>query len=216
MCQDPNAGIRAQARIRNKEKHGKYYSEALKFHNRGTAFVTGKQNITTAFSRANSDAYQKTLYALGQGRKLKAQSFAQFAKSADYLASGSQKTSMSYRARNLNAKYKKLLSDQSRIESTVTNILGRKTATIQQNLIRQKQVHLAKNRQALGIRPEFGSPVYMPPKNRGAQVMGAISAALSIAAIAMPVVAPAFAASAAGAKWGALLQGGSLLASSGT
>ena len=194
MCQDPNAGIRAQARIRHKEKHGQYYSEALKFHNRETAFVTSKHEIATAFSRANSDAYQKTLYALGQGRKLKAQSFAQFAKSADYLASGSQKTSMSYRARNLNAKYKKLLSDQSRIESTVTNILGRKTATIQQNLIRQKQVHLAKNRQALGIRPEYGSPVYMPPKNRGAQVMGAISAALSIASIAAPVLAPTWAA----------------------
>ena len=45
---------------------------------------------------------------------------------------------------------------------------------------RKYQSVLAKNRQQLGIRPEYGAPVLMPPSDR---LSGALSIASSIASI---------------------------------
>ena len=186
MCApDPNAGIRMQARLRNKEKHALYKSESLKYWNRETAYTRGKQRIAAGKSRTRSDAYSKTLWALGEGRKLKAAAYSKYAKEAQTPVN-KKFTSRSYRARNLNSKYLELLNKQGQIESTAKNIVGRNTALIDQQINRQNQQHLAHNRAKLGIRPEFGGPVYLPPKDKVGQMWANIGMAISIASMFVP------------------------------
>ena len=52
---------------------------------------------------------------------------------------------------------------------------------------RKYQSVLAANRKSLGIRPEYGAPVLMPPSDR---LSGALSIASTIASIGSTVVAP--------------------------
>ena len=54
---------------------------------------------------------------------------------------------------------------------------------------RKYQTVLAKNRQTLGIRPEYGAPVLMPPSDR---LSGALSIASSVASIGTGFGGPSF------------------------
>ena len=69
MCApDPNAGIRMQAKIENQKKWSQYHRDSLKYWNREVSHRRGIERIATGLSRAKSDAYVKSLYALGRGR----------------------------------------------------------------------------------------------------------------------------------------------------
>ena len=78
-------------------------------------------------------------------------------------------------------KYEALLAKQSQIESSIDNTFGRNMDVMHQSITRNYQNQMAKNRQALGVRPEYGMPVMMPPKDKAGQNWANLQLALSIA-----------------------------------
>ena len=73
------------------------------------------------------------------------------------------------------------------MEATVQNVFGRNMAYSQEGIKRVFQAKQADAREALGIRPEYGAPVMLPPTNRlggalqiASQVMGIVSGGIDI------------------------------------
>ena len=182
MCApDPNAGIRMQARQENRKKHQQYHSASLKYWNREVAAKQRSGGLTKGLSRARSDAYTKALWALGKGRQANEKLYRSRAKLSRYdLKRGTSRAS-----RYMTGKYREILDQQSRIESTINTQFGRNMDIMQQGIIRQHQNYVAKNRQKLGVRPEFGAPVMMPPRDTQGQFFNSVSMGLQMASVAM-------------------------------
>ncbi len=157
---DPNAGIRMQARIAKQKKDSQYHSESLKYWNRETKYVRGKQRIGRGYSRKKSDQYQMALYALSKGRRQQASLFKD---AAAYRFSADQ-SGVGRSSRYGMAKYQKILAKQAAIEASLDTTFGRNYDAQSQKINRTRAIQIAKNRDALGVRPEYGMPVMMPPK----------------------------------------------------
>ena len=190
MCApDPNAGARMQAKIRHQEKAAKYGSDSLKYWNRETSYVRGKHRNVIGLSRTKSDAMSKALFTLGKGRQqLEAYQREYHAKAGARAFKDSSGTGYSKTADR--SAYLALLKKQSDIEYTIDNTFGRKMDTVKQGIKRQYLSQEAANRQALGVRPEYGAPVMMPPKDRAGQLFANLQMGLSIASLAMTPIAP--------------------------
>ena len=182
MCApDPNAGIRYQAKQEWKKKNQQYKSESLKYWNREVSAKTRQNAITKGYSRSTSDAYSKALYVLGKGR-LATQNIA---KQKAGLSRFDLKKGVSRSSRYMSGKYRAILDKQRQVESTLNATFGRNMDKMYQGIQRQYLNHMAKNREALGIRPEYGAPVMMPPKDKAGQLFASISMGLSaVSAIA--------------------------------
>ena len=176
MCVDANAGARAAARARAAEKDARYKSESLKFWNRETTLErTQNQNII-GLSRDQSDAYAQALATQGKGRRT-----VEDAAKAYFTKMQSNEGGRSRRFGKL--RYLELLQKNADVEATVQNVFGRNMAYSQEGIKRVFQAKQASAREALGIRPEYGAPVMMPPSNRlggalqiASQVAGIVSA----------------------------------------
>ena len=81
-------------------------------------------------------------------------------------------------------KLKEILDQQQQVESRMNNTFGRNMDIAFQGIQRNYQSNLAKNREALGVRPSYGAPVFMPPKDRAGQNWANIQMALQIAGTA--------------------------------
>ena len=177
---DPNAGVRMQAKLEKRKKDNAYHSASLKYWNRETKYVRGKQRIAAGRSRARSDVYQTALYTLGQGRRKSAALQAKAGK----ISRVSGKTGVSRtRQYGLN-KYKAILDAQTQIENSIDSTFGRNMALKYRKIDRYRNKALAKNRAALGTRPEYGLPVLMPPRDRQGQFFNSLSMGLGIASSA--------------------------------
>ena len=175
MCADKNAGIRAQARATQAQRMFEYRSKALKFHNRETSYLRGKDVATMGLSRARSDAYYSALHAQGKGRQAKEELVRQYATKQKGFEGGRSRQIRGGRSNDFLA----LLKKQSQIESTIHQTFGRNMAIAEQGIKRQYMNTMAKNRETLGIAPsEFGPPTMMPPKDRGG-LLGVLSTGLS-------------------------------------
>ena len=173
MCVDANAGIRAQARARAAEKDARYYSEGLKFFNREVTLERTQQQNVIGLSRDQSDAYAQALATLGKGR-LRVQDATRA-----YFATMSVDEGGRSRTFGKN-KYLNLLAKNAEVEGVIQNVLGRNQAYTQQGIQRVYQLKQAQAREALGIRPEYGAPVMLPPSNR---LGGALQIASQVASI---------------------------------
>ena len=174
MCVDANAGARAQARAQAAAKDARYKSEALKFFNRETTLERTQQQNVIGLSRDQSDAYAQAIATIGKGRKrVEDATRAYFATMP--VDEGGRSRSF---GRN---KYLTLLAQNAEVESTIQNVLGRNMAYSQEGAKRKFQVAQAQAREALGIRPEYGAPVMMPPTNR---LGGALQIASQVVGIA--------------------------------
>ena len=174
MCVDANAAARNAAKQRWMEKDAKYRSESLKFWNRETSAVRGMQRAATGYSRAISNDYQRALYVQGQARK---------AYQAGFIKYQQTKGSVNEGGRDRRS-VKKGLVALTRARGQLDNAVQREFGVQMQRRYRarttQFQAAQAKSREALGIRPEYGAPVMMPPTDR---LSGALSIASSIASI---------------------------------
>tara|TARA_R100000781_G_C4077534_1_gene126614 strand:- start:1153 stop:1938 length:786 start_codon:yes stop_codon:yes gene_type:complete len=176
MCApDPNAGIRYQAKQEWRKKNQQYQSESLKFWNREAAAKQRSQGLVKGFSRAKSDIYSKALYTLGKGRKATEDLMRKRAAISRY----DQKGGVSRASRYMSNKYKQILAAQSQIESTLNTTFGRNMDIQYQGIERQYMNLKAKNREKLGVRPEYGAPVMMPPKDTAGQMFNTISMGVS-------------------------------------
>ena len=175
MCVDANAAARNAARQRWMEKDAKYRSESLKFWNRETSAVRGMQRAATGYSRAISNDYQRALYVQGQARK---------AYQAGFIKYQQTKGSVDEGGRDRRARKKGLVA-LTRARGQLDNAVQKEFGVQMQRRYRARLLKMqnfqAQTRQSLGIRPEYGAPVLMPPSDR-------LSGALSIASQVIGIV----------------------------
>ena len=170
---DANAAARNAARQRWMEKDAKYKSESLKFWNREAQAVKNQDLAARGLSRAISNDYQNALYVQGKAREAVEAGYTKYFASKGSVNEGG-------RAQRRNTGLKALLRAQGKLESQVQQEFGVQMA---RRFTARKRKYLsvvAQNRQSLGIRPEYGAPVFMPPSDR---LSGALSIASSIAGI---------------------------------
>ena len=176
-----------QAKIENQKKWSQYHRDSLKYWNREVSHRRGIERIATGLSRAKSDAYVKALYALGRGR-LASQEYAKeiaAARGGTGATLNARDTTVSKRAgRN---DLLQALNKQSRVESAIDNEFGAKMDARMTKIDRFSRRALAKNREQLGVRPEFGEPVQLPPK--GDTTMANLGMFLSIAQMGIGLAA---------------------------
>ena len=177
VCVDANAGIRAQARAQAAAKDARYASESLKFFNREVTLERTQNNNVIGLTKDQSDAYAQAIATIGKGRRV-----VEDATRAYFI---SQPVDEGGRSRSFGRnKYLALLAKNAEVESTIQNVLGRNMAYSQEGAKRKFQVAQAQAREALGIRPEYGAPVMMPPTNR---LGGALQIASQVVGIASGV-----------------------------
>ena len=181
MCVDANAAARNAAKQRWMEKDAKYKSESLKFFNREAQAVRGANLAATGFSRAISDDYTRARYAQGQAFKALEQGYSAYFGSKDTVNEGNR--SRTAGRKNL----VKLLQARGKLEAGIENEFGANMARRFTARKRKFQGVLAQNRQRLGIRPEYGAPVLMPPSDR---LSGALSIASQVMSIGGTMVSP--------------------------
>ena len=174
---DLNASARQQAKQRWMEKDANYRSASLKFWNRETTGQRGLNTATIGFSRAMSNDLQRALYVQGQARQQYESTFAKyFAQGGDIV--GKQE------GRSRAAGRKGLLAltrARGALNNAVRNEYGPNMARRYQARLRQYQGARAKAINAIGVRPEYGAPVLMPPSNR---LGGALQIAQQVASLA--------------------------------
>ena len=175
MCIDANAAARNAAKQRWMEKDAKYRSESLKYWNRETSAIRGMQRAATGYSRAISNDYQRALYVQGQARK---------AYQAGFIKYQQTKGSVDEGGRDRRARKKGLVAltrARGQLENAVQKEFGVQMQRRYRARTMQFQAAQAKTREALGIRPEYGAPVLMPPSDR---LSGALSIASTVIGIA--------------------------------
>tara|TARA_R100000278_G_scaffold123010_1_gene110897 strand:- start:3139 stop:3816 length:678 start_codon:yes stop_codon:yes gene_type:complete len=172
---DANAGARRAARERWMQKDAKYRSESLKFWNRETTAVRGMQRAATGYSRSVSNDYQRALYVQGQARK---------AEQAGYIKYLQSKSSVDEGGKDRRAKTKGLVA-LTRARGALNNAVSAEFGIQMQRRYRARlgkmQSVQAKVREGIGVRPEYGAPVLMPPTDR---LSGALSIASTVVGIA--------------------------------
>ena len=171
---DANASARMAARQRWMEKDAKYRSESLKFFNRETTAQRGLALAAKGYSRDISDDYQRALYVQGRARAQYESVYMKYLKGKGTVDEGG-------RARRRTTGLRELIRAKGALENAVSNEFG---ANMQRRYIARKRKYqstVARSREALGIRPEYGAPVLMPPTDR---LSGALSIASSVASIA--------------------------------
>ena len=175
MCIDANAAARNAARERHAQKDAKYRSQSLKFWNRETSAVRGMQRAATGYSRQISNDYQRALYVQGQARKAEQAGFIKYLQSKGSVDEG---------GRDRRAKRKGLVA-LTRARGALSNAVASEFGVQMQRRYRARltkmQTAQAKVRENLGVRPEYGAPVMMPPTDR---LSGALSIASTVVGIA--------------------------------
>ena len=159
MCADKNAGIRAQARAEARAKDARFAAEGLKFFNRESTLERTQNRNVIGLSRDQSDAYAQAISTIGKGRKRVEDAARAYFATMPVNEGGRSRTFGKQ-------KYLTLLSKNAEVEGVIQNVLGRNQAYAQQGIQRVFQSKQATAREALGIRPEYGAPVMMPPTNR--------------------------------------------------
>ena len=173
VCVDANAGARAAARARAAEKDARYKSDSLKFFNREVTLERTQQQNIIGLSKDQSDAYAQALATQGKGRRT-----VEDAAKAYFTKMSVNEGGRSRRFGKL--RYLELLQKNADVEATVQNVFGRNMAYSQEGIKRVFQAKQASAREALGIRPEYGAPVMMPPSDR---LTGALNIASQVAGI---------------------------------
>ena len=180
VCADPNAGARAAAREKHRQKMFNYKSDSVKYWNRETDFKNKKQFIQgIGESRQLSDIRQAVEQKRGAGLSSKEQLARKYS-AAQYVNEGGGARSA---GRN---KYLELLNAESKIDAGIAKMAGRGQGMLLEKQRRTRQSMLAKEEKAVSVRPEFGAAVTMPGRDTGAMFMGALSTGLSIASLFVP------------------------------
>ena len=130
--------------------------DSLKFWNRETTLERTQNQNVIGLSRDQSDAYAQALATQGKGRRT-----VEDAAKAYFTKMSVNEGGRSRRFGKL--KYLELLQKNADVEATVQNVFGRNMAYSREGAKRVFQVKQAQARESLGIRPEYGAPVMMPP-----------------------------------------------------
>ena len=78
-----------------------------------------------------------------------------------------------------------MLEQTTQIDRATDEAWGRNMDTVHQGLKRDYVSKQAKNRARLGVPPEWGAPVMMPPQDKSGQFLASLQTGLSIASSVM-------------------------------
>ena len=173
VCIDANAGARAAAKQRAREKEANFKQKALQFFNKETSLARTLNRNIIGYSRSQADAKSRAMQIQGKGRAARQNAVAKYFRT--------QKVNEGGRSRKYGrAQYLSLLQKEAQIERMVNNAFGRDLAAMQTINQRRFLAANAKAREGLGIPPAFGAPVMMPPTNRLGGALQIASTAASI------------------------------------
>ena len=174
---DANAGARRAAQQRWMEKDAKYKSESLKFFNREAQAVRGMQNVARGYSKGISNDLTRAIYVRGQALKAYEKGFTSYMGTKELAKSVEGGRSRTAGRKGMLA----LLRAQGSLENSVSQEFGANMHRRYRGRLEQMQAKQAGVINTLGVRPEYGAPVLMPPTDR---LSGALSIASSIASTA--------------------------------
>ena len=181
MCVDANAGARHAAKQRWMEKDAKYRSESLKFFNREASAIISKDQQNREFSKAISNDYQRARYVQGQAyRAMEAGYISSFQDKGSVNEGGRARRGRSGRTASQQKTFLSLMRAQGKLEAAAAYEYGPQMKRRFEARKYRLQTEQAKSRVALGVRPEYGAPVLMPPSDR---LSGALSIASSLVSI---------------------------------
>jgi len=173
VCVDANAGARAAARQRQREKNAVFEQKRLQFFNKETSLARAQNRNIIGYGRDLSDAYVRAIYAQGKGR-LRNQQLV-----ANYFSK--KKVDEGGRSRKFGQKgLQNLLRQQTEIQGVVRNMFGRNLAYAQTGATRKFQAANARAREKLGVPAAYGAPVMMPPSDRFTGALQVISTVGSV------------------------------------
>ena len=180
MCIDANAAARHQARQEYLRKEAEYGSQSLKYWNRETSAKRGMELAARGFSSQLSNDYQRALYTAGQARSQYEAGYAKWLKSKGSVDEGG-------RARRRTTGALELLRAKGALQNAVQHEFGANMQRRYRSRLTQMQGIQAKTRESLGIRPEYGAPVLMPPSDRLSGALSIASQGLSLWNAALPI-----------------------------
>ena len=176
MCVDANASARQAAKQRWMEKDAKYRSESLKYFNREAQAVRKKGENTRGYSIEISNDLERARYVQGQALKAYEKGFISYqSNKASAIGKQAGRSRTAGRASMLG-----LLRSQGTLEASVRNEFGINMQRRYRARLAKLQNQQAQARNTLGVKPEYGAPVLMPPSDR---LSGALSIASQIAGI---------------------------------
>mgnify|MGYP003139494367 CR=1 FL=1 len=185
MCApDPNAGIRRQARERNKARIAKYYGNSIKQWNKEADFKENLKNIRgLGRSRVLSDFQEFATRARGGALLGKENAAREMFQKQTVNEGGRSRT----RGRGRTMEYFSKIADIDRKQFALATV---GEAKLQQGLQQRQQAMERKERMKLGMGPQFGMPTMLPPKDRAGQFMNSLSFGLNVASgiMALPGV----------------------------
>ena len=176
MCVDANAAARNAARERYLQKDAKYRSESLKFFNREAQAVRGMDRVARGFSKGISNDLTRAMYVRGQALKAYQKGFTSYMGTKEMAQSVEAGRSRTAGRKGLLA----LLRAQGALENSVSQEFGANMQRRFRSRLEQMQAKQAGVINTLGVRPEYGAPVLMPPSDR---LSGALSIASSLVGI---------------------------------
>tara|TARA_R100000152_G_C6764609_1_gene189256 strand:- start:1010 stop:1588 length:579 start_codon:yes stop_codon:yes gene_type:complete len=159
VCVDANKAQRQKARERWLTKQANHQSRVIQWLNREPRAVRGRQRVATGFSRGISDDYQKALYNQGQGRRAYETGYIKYLQQKQTVDEGG-------RARRRSTGRQAILRAKGALENAARADFGEQMQRRYRGRLLQMQTQQAKVRNQLGIRPEYGAPVLMPPSDR--------------------------------------------------
>ena len=173
MCVDANAGARAAAKQKAREKEAVFQQKRLQFFNKETTFARTLDRNVLGFSRSQADARSRAMQVQGKGRAARQNAVAKYFRTKKVNEGG--------RSRKFGrAQYQSLLQKEAQIERMVNNAFGRDMAAMQTINQRRFLAANAKARENLGVPASYGAPVMMPPSDR---LSGALGVASQVAGI---------------------------------
>ena len=173
MCVDANAGARAAAKQKAREKEANFQQKRLQFFNKETTFARTLDRNIIGYSRSQADARTRANLIQGKGRAMRQNAVAKYFRTKKVNEGG--------RSRKYGrAQYQSLLQKEAQIQRAVDNAFSRDLSSMQTINQRRFLAANARARESLGVPAAYGAPVMMPPTDR---LSGALSIASSIAGI---------------------------------
>tara|TARA_R100000458_G_scaffold18040_1_gene15656 strand:- start:1278 stop:2045 length:768 start_codon:yes stop_codon:yes gene_type:complete len=176
-ARDPNAGVRAAAEEKQRERLYQFKADGIQYHNKETTWDKNRKFITgTGYSREYSDIMSTLDTARGKTLAAK-EDIARDYFSKQYTDEGGRSRAAG-RANRMASYWAK----QSDLDAQLNKLYGIGQHKAVLGLKRKTASRLQKNREALGMPPKFGMPTSMPPRDTTGQLLNTVQFALSTAA----------------------------------
>ena len=172
---DLNADKREAARQEKQRKDAAFGAAKTEFHGKENTLKIAQNQNVIGYTKDISDAYATAVTTIGKGRAA--------IEDATKAFLASQKVDEGGRSTRFGLnKYLTLLQKTNEVESVVDTLLGRNMGYVQEGARRKFAMADSEAREALGLIPQYGAPVMMPPSNRLGGALKIGTTALSIGA----------------------------------